>query len=485
MPFDRPIFWIGVTGLILTGLITVWFGPRSHANTEDQVESAASAALAAGGHDWATAKAYGQRVALSGQAPDEQSLQEASNAVMAALGSGGVLRGGVTKVTSRGVDVVPMVSSFAWGAIREGRQITLEGVAPDRQSLDAIETAARDLFGASNVISRMSLAGGAPAQVDWSMAATESLAALNKLDRGSAELTNNRLVLTGQTASEETAQSVQTSLEALNAGVTITTFISGPAEWTASLGNGELDFSGTVADEETRGALAEIARSAFDEQFADTSRVGAAGAWGPRIRLALPHFARFQSGQISVLDDRIRISGRAPASAITFLREDMSGLRDDYEVLYSIEEASADVAELADIDLDATDPGELQASCQQGFTQVMASNQILFESGSSRIDRVSGETLDKLISVMRRCATLRIEVQGHTDATGRGADNKELSTQRANAVRTYFIEAGIEPDQLSAMGYGEERPVASNRTAEGRQQNRRIEFSVSSAEDAQ
>jgi outer membrane protein OmpA-like peptidoglycan-associated protein len=69
-----------------------------------------------------------------------------------------------------------------------------------------------------------------------------------------------------------------------------------------------------------------------------------------------------------------------------------------------------------------------------------------------------------------------VEVRGHTDSTGDEAHNLKLSERRADAVVEYMIKNGISPEQISARGFGETRPVDSNDTAEGRARNRRTEF---------
>lgn len=482
---DRLVFWIGVIGLALTGLVAVWFGPSSNSRLQAEVEQAARTALASGDHAWASASAHGQRVDLSGSAPNQEALTSATDSVLHALGAGGVVTGGVTKVTATGVDVLPLISPYAWGAIREGRQITLEGVAPSREALAEIETAARDIYGAANVTSRMSLAKGAPEGVDWAATAALALSALNRLDRGSAELTDAALTITGSTGDDAIANSVRDDLAAASTGAEVNAYISGPAEWSASLASGTLRFSGQINSAEAQQSLAQLATDFFSADFVDNSSVGTAGMWVGRMRVILPHFARFQSGQIDVTPATIRISGNAPTSALSFLREDMQPIEDGYTVMYNVREIVPEITEIAGVDLDTGDADQREASCQEGFTQIMSSNQILFESGLARIDRQSADTLDKLIAVTRRCSGLQIEIEGHTDATGGAAANRELSSARAEAVRNYFVTSGIEAERLTSVGYGEEDPVATNRTEEGRRQNRRIEFTVSNTESPQ
>ena len=101
---------------------------------------------------------------------------------------------------------------------------------------------------------------------------------------------------------------------------------------------------------------------------------------------------------------------------------------------------------------------------------------VLFDTGKSTIKPSMSRELDAVASVMRRNPDLKIEVQGHTDSTGNAAFNQQLSEDRARAVVNYLIGAGISAKRLQAKGLGENRPVATNDTPEGRAQNRRVEL---------
>ena len=84
----------------------------------------------------------------------------------------------------------------------------------------------------------------------------------------------------------------------------------------------------------------------------------------------------------------------------------------------------------------------------------------------------------KLIEFLNANNSLIIEIGGHTDNVGSSASNKELSNQRALAGRSHLIEFGIAANRISFKGYGDEKPVESNDTEEGRALNRRTEFTV-------
>lgn len=105
---------------------------------------------------------------------------------------------------------------------------------------------------------------------------------------------------------------------------------------------------------------------------------------------------------------------------------------------------------------------------------------VFFETGLSSIKKESWPSLDELVSAMKSKPALCIEIAGHTDNVGKPEANQKLSEDRANAVRDYLIKHGIEAKRVTAKGYGETQPVASNDTAEGRQQNRRTEVRITS-----
>jgi len=86
--------------------------------------------------------------------------------------------------------------------------------------------------------------------------------------------------------------------------------------------------------------------------------------------------------------------------------------------------------------------------------------------------------LDGVVEVLAECPTVRVEVAGFTDSRGSLQLNNDISQARADTVRLYMIEHGIAAARIMATGYGPQRPIATNETAEGRALNRRIEFNV-------
>lgn len=101
---------------------------------------------------------------------------------------------------------------------------------------------------------------------------------------------------------------------------------------------------------------------------------------------------------------------------------------------------------------------------------------IKFKTNSADILPGSYVVLDNAVSVLKDYPDIKIEISGHTDSRGNDEFNRALSQRRAESVRNYFILKGVDSSRLTAIGYGEERPIADNSSASGRAQNRRTEF---------
>jgi outer membrane protein OmpA-like peptidoglycan-associated protein len=100
---------------------------------------------------------------------------------------------------------------------------------------------------------------------------------------------------------------------------------------------------------------------------------------------------------------------------------------------------------------------------------------VQFETGKAKLLPDSFERLESVVEFMTYKKSARVEISGHTDNVGRPRDNKALSERRAQAVRDYLVSKGVARDRIETVGHGSERPIATNDTEDGRQQNRRIE----------
>ena len=112
-------------------------------------------------------------------------------------------------------------------------------------------------------------------------------------------------------------------------------------------------------------------------------------------------------------------------------------------------------------------------------TEIFILEQVQFDTAKATIKKVSDTLLDEVAGVLKEHQEiLKIEVQGHTDNRGSAAGNKTLSQQRADAVVKALIKRGVAKGRLIAKGYGQDKPVATNDTDAGRQQNRRVQFTI-------
>jgi outer membrane protein OmpA-like peptidoglycan-associated protein len=103
---------------------------------------------------------------------------------------------------------------------------------------------------------------------------------------------------------------------------------------------------------------------------------------------------------------------------------------------------------------------------------------ILFTSGSAKLTPSSMPLLKQVASTLKAAKSISVEIQGHTDDVGNATKNIKLSKQRADAIRKVLIKEGVAENRLLTNGYGPTRPVATNKTAKGREKNRRVEFLI-------
>jgi outer membrane protein OmpA-like peptidoglycan-associated protein len=133
---------------------------------------------------------------------------------------------------------------------------------------------------------------------------------------------------------------------------------------------------------------------------------------------------------------------------------------------------------------------ELRARLLQQLNSILATrdsarglianmSDVLFRSGSFELLPAARERLAKVSGIVLAYPSLHVAIEGHTDSVGSDQYNQDLSEHRAEAVRDYFVQQGISAGAVEARGFGKSEPIASNDTAEGRQQNRRVELVLS------
>ncbi|MDI1353517.1 MAG: OmpA family protein [bacterium] len=106
----------------------------------------------------------------------------------------------------------------------------------------------------------------------------------------------------------------------------------------------------------------------------------------------------------------------------------------------------------------------------------LIAGKIYFETASAKLKLISNSSLDDLAEILTRNEAVSLTIEGHTDSDGEDAYNIELSQKRTESVRDYLIQKGISETRLTAIGYGETKPIADNATAAGKAKNRRVEL---------
>ena len=165
-----------------------------------------------------------------------------------------------------------------------------------------------------------------------------------------------------------------------------------------------------------------------------------------------------QQSERARLDARTREVDRARADA-TVARGDADAARLESEELQR---------QIAELNARETDRG-----------LVVTLGDLLFATGRSELTGGAGANLNRLSTFLREYPDRTVYIEGHTDSVGSAESNYLLSQRRAESVRSYLVGQGIAPNRLTTAGLGQGSPVASNDTATGRQQNRRVEVIIS------
>ncbi len=254
-----------------------------------------------------------------------------------------------------------------------------------------------------------------------------------------------------------------------------------------------------VKRQEEEALATERRQAAEREALADSARVAAQSETDRVTREA-------EAARIRAQAESERLTREKKAQAASALAE-AERLKRDNDALAAAAASEADrlkreneaqrAARQADFDRAAqekaqaeAEQAELRAQLLRQFNAVLQTrdtarglivnmSDVLFDTGKYALRPLAREKLAKVVGILSGHPGLRLDVEGHTDSVGGDEYNQRLSEQRGAAVRDYLTQAGMPVNSVTARGFGETQPVASNDTVSGRQQNRRVELVIS------
>jgi outer membrane protein OmpA-like peptidoglycan-associated protein len=238
-------------------------------------------------------------------------------------------------------------------------------------------------------------------------------------------------------------------------------------------------------DRVTREAEAAQAKAQADsERLTREKNAQAAAAAAEADRLRVENEARLTAAAADA--ERTRLETEARAIAAT---AEADRLRRENEAQLAANQAVVDRAAKDKAQAEA-EKAELRARLLNQFNAILQTrdtarglivnmSDVLFDSGKYTLRPLAREKLAKVAGIVSGHPGLRLDVEGHTDSVGGDDYNQRLSEQRGSAVRDYLTQQGMSSGSVTSKGLGESQPVASNDTAQGRQQNRRVELVIS------
>lgn len=264
----------------------------------------------------------------------------------------------------------------------------------------------------------------------------------------------------------------------------------GPVSVIAQLQGDEITLTGTVLTGEQRTILVSAAGEALGiERVTDRLEVSGLAAETSgveqRVRSLATIIRRIEaptSGRIVLVDESLSSSLTVPSeanSALLLAAFGDSGLIGERQI--DVDPTAPIVPEPEPNPTDealsaAEQASELQSELND--LQGEIAENVVFAAGQSTLTPPAQLTLNKVVAAMNRFAQTAVEVEGHTDSLGDEQANRALSQARADAVAAYLIGAGVDQSRLSAVGYGQARPIGDNSTSQGRQANRRVQFAA-------
>ena len=374
------------------------------------------------------------------------------------------------------------------------------GYLPTRYTLDPVVISARlplEFYEARNAVR---IAKSASADRYASESYEKAVRQMNDADAMASTRHENRKALISM--SREVVQTAEDARE-----ISVKHMDEERAEGERRAGRGREAAGNNRADEESqRRANAEAASAQADHERNEANRQNNNAQAAAQLSAEAQADAerdrnRAQQGQQAAEADSDR-NRAAAASSDAQLQQaaraqaDAERDRNDAQHKQHVAEADSDRNRAAAASSDAQlqqavrDREQLRANLLQQFNLILETrdterglvvnmSDVLFDSGKYTLRPLAREKLAKISGIVLAYPSLRLAVEGNTDSVGTELYNQELSEQRAEGVRSYLTQQGVPESSTTSKGFGKTRPIASNDTSEGRQQNRRVELIVS------
>lgn len=254
-----------------------------------------------------------------------------------------------------------------------------------------------------------------------------------------------------------------------------TSVAAGPAEFTATLAaDGKVELRGRVTNDMVRAAVDSFAKVEFGAgKVYNATRLDPElpDGWPVRVLAGIEALGELEEGSLLVRQDTVEVSGvtgsQNARGRISQILSGKLGQGQTFKVAVRYDEERDPLAALPT-------PEE----CMATLDAIVSEQKITFPPGSAEIDGPNAQLMTRIADALNECTALPLEIAGHTDAQGSEDGNRALSQARADAVLLALQGRRVEVSQMRAVGYGESRPIAENDSEEGREANRRIEFTL-------
>ena len=326
----------------------------------------------------------------------------------------------------------------------------------------------------------------------WGVAAVAGIKAVTALGAGTITFSDADVTLL---ASEDTPQAtfdrvvgeLQTALpEVFSLDATLPKKSDaapvGPAEFTAKLGeDGKVELRGLLTDERQRDAVDSFAKAEFgvgNVYIATRLDTELPDGWPVRVLAGIEALGELAQGDLLVRPDIVQVSGiTGSQDAKGRISQILSGKLGQGKTFK--------VSVVYDEKLDPLAALPTPEECLGRVKEIVKEQKILFQPGSAEIDGTAAPLMTAMAEALADCPALPMEIAGYTDSQGSEDGNRSLSQARAEAVLIALEGRRVDVSEMQAVGYGEDNPIADNGTEQGREANRRIEFTLIGAPAAE